>query len=242
MQHSLAGKLIIVTRASSGIGAATARALARLDCKVILAARSADKLQVLAEELGSAAVDVPTDMASGADITRMVETTVERFGRVDVLFANAGVYVPGDFAQGDVETWANIVDVNVTGVIRCLHAVLPHMIAQGSGDIVITSSIAGVTDLRNEPVYGASKHALETFVHTLRRQVAEAGVRVGSIAPRTVANELWGFTEASEIDKQVKQRAAIRSEDVTEAVIFMLSQPPHVTIRDMVILPQNQDI
>ena len=116
------------------------------------------------------------------------------------------------------------------------------MITQKFGDILITSSISGEIDLRDEPVYSASKHAIQTFVHTLRRQVAASGIRVGSIAPVIVANELWGYTDAAEIDKQVKMHAALRSEDVAEAVIFMLSQPPHVTIRDIVMLPQNQDI
>jgi len=242
MEHRLAGKVVIVTGASSGIGAATARALARLGCKVALAARSADKLRALAEELGESAIDVPTDVSSAEDVSRMVETTMAHFGRVDVLFANAALYSAGDFARCHTATWVNMIDVNVKGVIGCVDAVLPHMITQGTGDILVTSSIAGVIDMRDEPVYSASKHALQTFVHTLRRQVASSGIRVGSIAPGTVANELWGLTDAAEIDKRIAQRTAVRSEDIAEVVIFMLSQPPHVTIRDVVILPQNQDI
>ncbi|MCB0129995.1 MAG: SDR family oxidoreductase, partial [Caldilineaceae bacterium] len=93
-----------------------------------------------------------------------------------------------------------------------------------------------------EPVYSASKHAVQAFVHTVRRQVADAGVRVGSIAPGMVANELWGITTQDEIQRLVDQRTALRSEDVAEAILFMLAQPPHVTIRDLVMLPQNQDL
>lgn len=242
MEHPLAGKVAIITGASSGIGAATARTLAGLGCRVTLAARSADKLRALAQELGSHAIDVPTDLSIAADIANMVDRTVSHFGRVDILFANAGVYTPGQVADGDPNAWAKLIEVNVTGVFRCVHAVLPHMIAQHSGDILVTSSIAGVTELRDEPIYSASKYALQTFVHTLRRQVASKGIRVGAIAPGTVANELWGYTEAAEIDKQIMQRTAIRSEDVAQVVLFMLSQPAHITIRDVVILPQNQDI
>jgi ribitol 2-dehydrogenase len=242
MGHPLAGKVVIVTGASSGIGAATARSLARLGCKLTLAARSAEKLRTLAEELGPVALDVPTDVTVGSDVARMVAMTMERFGRVDGLFANAGIYMPGQVAEGDPDAWARLMDVNVNGVLRCVHAVLPYMMAQRSGDILITSSISGFIDIQWEPVYSASKHAIQGFVHTLRRQAAPYGIRVGAIAPGMVANELWGITEAPEIEKRVTERSSLRSEDVAEAVVFMLSRPPHVTIRDLVVLPQNQDL
>lgn len=242
MGHPLKGKVVIITGASSGIGAATARALARLDCKLVLAARSADRLQALAAELGENALAAPTDLTLGSDVTRLVERTLERFGRVDVLFANAGIYIPGPVAEGDPDAWAQLMEVNVTGVMRCVHAVLPQMLAQRSGDILVTSSISGFVDIAWEPVYSASKHAVQSFVHTLRRQTAPSGIRVGSIAPGMVANELWGFTTAEEIEQQIEKHAALRSEDVAEAVVFMLTQPPHVTIRDLVMLPQNQDL
>ncbi len=242
MTHPLSGKVVIITGASSGIGAATARALDRCGCKLTLAARSADKLAALAGELGGDALVVVADMTVGGDVVRMAEETVARFGRVDVLFANAGVYIPGQVAEGDPDAWANLMDVNIDGVLRGVHAVLPYMLAQKSGDILVTSSISGHVDIVWEPVYSASKHAIQGFVHTLRRQVAPAGIRVGSIAPGMVANELWGYTDAAAIDAMVAKRASIRSEDVAEAVLFMLAQPPHVTIRDLVMLPQNQDI
>jgi ribitol 2-dehydrogenase len=116
------------------------------------------------------------------------------------------------------------------------------MMAQRSGDILITSSISGFVDIHWEPIYSASKHAIQGFVHTLRRQVASSGIRVGAIAPGRVANELWGITEAAEIEQHVREHTSLRSEDVAEAVVFMLSRPPHITIRDLVMVPQNQDI
>jgi len=242
MAHPLTGKVVIITGASSGIGAAMARALAKLGCKLTLAARSADKLNTLAAELGADALAVPTDLSVKDDITRMVAQTVERFGRVDVLFANAGVYIPGQITEGNPDEWTNLFTVNVDAVLRGIHAVLPHMTAQHSGDILITSSISGFIDIHWEPVYSASKHAIQGLVHTLRRQLAPHNIRVGSIAPGIVANELWGITDPAEIEARVQQHAALRSEDVAEAAIFMLSQPPHVTIRDLVMLPQNQDL
>jgi len=120
--------------------------------------------------------------------------------------------------------------------------VLPAMMAQRSGDILVTSSISGHIDIHWEPIYSASKHAVQAFVHTLRRQVAPYNIRVGAIAPGMVANELWGITEPADIERRIAEHASLRSEDVAGAVVFMLSQPPHVTIRDLVMLPQNQDL
>ncbi|MCB9150981.1 MAG: SDR family oxidoreductase [Caldilineaceae bacterium] len=242
MGHPLTNKVVIITGASSGIGAATARALAALGCKLVLAARSVDKLDALAVELGEHALAIPADVTKSSDIVHLVERTVQHFGRVDVLFANAGIYIPGQVTEGDPDEWANLMDVNVDGVLRCVHAVLPHMIRQKSGDILVTSSISGFIDIHWEPIYSASKHAIQGFVHTLRRQVAEHNIRVGALAPGMVANELWGFTTQAEIDAKVAAHASLRSEDVANAAIFMLSQPSHVTIRDLVMLPQNQDL
>ena len=240
--NPLQDKVIIITGASSGIGAATARRLAHFGCKLSLASRSADRLEALAAEIGANALAVPTDVTASDDVARLVEKTVAHFGRIDVLFANAGIYMPGQVAEGNPDDWANLMNVNVDGVFRTVHAVLPHMMAQQSGDILITSSISGFIDIHWEPIYSASKHAIQGFVHTLRRQVMGDGIRVGAIAPGRVANELWGFTEQADIDQQVAERASIRSEDVAEAVAFMLAQPAHVTIRDLVMLPQNQDL
>lgn len=242
MTSVLKDKVVIITGASSGIGAATARRLAAEGCKVALAARSEDRLSALADELEASAIAVPTDITRGGDIRELVSTTIAHFGRVDVMFANAGVYIPGAVVDGDPDAWENLMRVNVDGVLRCAHAVLPTMIEQGSGDILVTSSISGYIDIQWEPIYSASKHAIQGFVHTLRRQVAAQGIRVGAIAPGMVANELWGMTTEEQIEKQVADHASLRSEDVANAVVFMLSQPPHVTIRDLVMLPQNQDL
>jgi ribitol 2-dehydrogenase len=242
MDGSLAGKIVIITGASTGIGAATAKALALSECNVVLASRSVDKLQNLVEEIGSQAISVPTDVTNRTDVDRLVTTTLHRFGRIDALLANAGIYIPGNVSDGEPDEWANLIDVNINGVFRCAHAVLPHMRTQKSGDILVTSSISGFVDIPWEPIYSASKHAIQSFVHTLRRQLAPDGIRVGSIAPGMVANELWGITEESDIARRVAELTSLRSEDVARAILFMLSQPQNVTIRDLVILPQNQDL
>ena len=242
MDHVLAGKVIIITGASSGIGAATARALAPLGCKLALAARSADKLEALAQELDTETLVIPSDITDGQQVVAMVDKTLDRFGRLDVLFANAGIYIPGEAADGNPDDWAHLMDVNIDGVLRSVHAALGPMMEQGSGDILVTSSISGFIDIHWEPVYSASKHAIQAFVHTLRRQVAPHGVRVGAIAPGRVVNALWGFTEQADIDAEIAKQEGLRSEDVADAVVFMLSQPPHVNIRDLVMLPLKQEL
>ncbi len=239
MSHSLSGKVVIITGASSGIGEASARLLAEHGCKLTLAARSVDKMEKLAGALSTETLVVRADMTEPTDIERMVESALERFGRIDVMLANAGVYVPGQFAEGDIDSYSMMLRLNVDGVFRCAHAVIPVMAAQGGGDIVVTSSISGHMDIVGEPVYSASKNAVQTFVHTLRRQVAEAGIRVMSLAPGPVANPMQWLYEPEEQKRAVEVTGShLASEDCADAILFMLTRPPHVTIRDMVILPQ----
>lgn len=239
---SVAGKVMIVTGASSGIGRSVARRFADEGAKLVLVARSADKLDALAKELGGDTLAVPTDLTDGAAIDAMMAATRQRFGEVDILFANAGSYIAGDVVDGDPDAWDRLIGVNVNGVFRCVHAVLPGMIARRSGDIVVTSSVSGHQAIQWEPVYSATKHAVQSFVHGVRRQIAPHNVRIGSLAPGMVLNELWGVTDPAEIDRRVAAHGGLRSEDVAEALLFMVTRPPHVTIRDLVMLPQNQDI
>ena len=241
MTETLKDKVVIITGASSGIGEACARLLAQQGCKLTLAARSVEKMQILADELDSECLVVGADMTSPSDIEGMVDATLARFGRIDILFANAGIYVPGEFGDGDIEALTRMLAINVDAVLRCAHRVIPQMQAQASGDIVVTSSISGFIDVHWEPIYSASKHAVQTFAHTLRRQLAGAGIRVMSLAPGQVANALWGFQDAEDIARvSAGERTHLTSEDCAEALLYMLSQPRHVTIRDLVILPQNQ--
>jgi ribitol 2-dehydrogenase len=240
-KQSLSGKTVLVTGASSGIGRATARAFAREGMRVALSARSQDKLQALAVELGGEAVVIAADLTVPDEVDRLIEESISRLGGIDVLFANAGAYIAGEVAQGSPDDWDRLLMLNVNSVFRAVRAVLPHMQARRSGDILVTSSIAGHQALHAEPVYSASKHAVTAFVHGLRRQVLPHNIRVGSLAPGTVLNELWGFHDPDEIDKHVAARSGLRSEDVADAAVFMLTRPANVTIRDLVILPQGQD-
>jgi ribitol 2-dehydrogenase len=242
IMQSLSGKTVLVTGASSGIGRATAKAFAREGMRVALSARSVDKLQALATELGGDAVVVPADLTVPAEVDGMIADGIRQLGVIDVLFANAGIYIPGQVVEGDPDAWDRMLMLNVNSVFRAIRAVLPHMQARNSGDILVTSSISAHQELHFEPVYSASKHAVNTFVHSLRRQVLPHNIRVGSLAPGTVLNELWGYHDPAEIDRQVAARAGLRSEDVADAAVFMLTRPANVTIRDLVLLPQAQDI
>ena len=239
MSQLLAGKVAIITGASSGIGEATARTLARQGCKLSLAARSYEKLEALAAELPVESLALRADMTQPADITDMVERTLERFGRVDIMLANAGIWIRGQFADGDLDDFSALLKINVDAVLCCAHAVIPGMKARGSGDIIVTSSVSGHHDLHGEPVYSASKNAAQTIVHTLRRQLAPAGIRVMSLAPGPVANPMQGLRDPEDIRRATEvDRDYLSSDDCAEAILFMLTRPPHVTIRDLVMLPQ----
>ena len=243
MGESLSGKVALVTGASSGIGRALAKMLVREGATVVLAARSAERLEALAAELGKdRASFIAADLAKAGDTDRMIAETLERHGRIDILLANAGIYVPGDIIENDPADWDQMISLNVSSVFRSVRGALLGMSERGEGDIIVTSSISGHQALQWEPVYSATKHAVQSFVHGVRRQAAPFGVRVGEISPGVVLNELWGYNDQASIDAKVATREGIRSQDVADAVHFMLTRPPNVTIRDLVILPQNQDI
>ena len=240
--QSLRGKGVLVTGASSGIGRACAKAFAQEGMRLAISARSVDKLDALARELGGDVVVIPADLAIPADVDRMVETAIKGLGRLEVLFANAGVYLAGSAVDGDPNEWEKLLGINVSSVFRAINRVLPHMREIGGGDILVTSSISAHLTIPFEPVYSASKHAVNAFLYGLRRQVIADNIRVGALAPGTVLNELWGYTDAEAIDRKVASREGLRSEDIAEAAIFMLSRPPHVAIRDMVVFPQALDL
>jgi ribitol 2-dehydrogenase len=241
MRQDLNGKVALVTGASSGIGRALAKALAAEGARLALVGRSAERLAAVSDQIGGA-LALPTDLTEPGEVARVVAETVERLGPIDILLPNAGLYIPGDVADGNPDAWDELLAINVNSVFRLVRAVLPTMIERKSGHIIVTSSISGHQAIHWEPVYSASKHAIQSFVHGLRRQVAPHNIRVGAVAPGIVLNELWGYTDPAAIDAKVESREGLRSEDVADAVLYMLTRPANVTIRDMVILPQNQDI
>jgi ribitol 2-dehydrogenase len=210
--------------------------------RLAISARSADKLNALAAELGPSTVVIVADQTQPGDVDRMVAEAIAGLGHLDIFFANAGIYIAGDAAGQDPDGWDRLLTININAVFRGVRAALPLMQKRKSGDIIVTSSIAGHVVHPVEPIYAASKHAINAFVYGLRRQLIPDNIRVGAIAPGTVLNELWGITDEAEIARQVADRTGLRSEDVADAVVFMLTRPPHVTIRDIVIMPQALDL
>ena len=150
--------------------------------------------------------------------------------------------MPGEFADADLLAVRDLINVNVFGAFAIVRAALPHMIAAGTGDVIMTSSVSGHQSIHWEPVYSASKHAVQAFTHGVRRQLVGSGVRVGEVAPGVVLNELWGITESAATESGVDNASGITSEDVADAVLYMLTRPRHVNIRDLVILPTSQEI
>ena len=242
MSRSLQGQVAVVTGASSGIGLAIAQALAAEGALLVLGARSQAKLDEAVAGLGESATAVRTDVTDSAAVETLIAAAVERHGRIDILIANAGVYTGGDFATGELAEQLALIDTNVGGVLRSVHAALGHMLPAGSGDIVITSSVSGHQAIYWEPVYSASKHAVQALTHGVRRQLVGRGVRIGSVAPGVVLNDLWQVTDADAVADGVAGGTGLRSEDVADAVMFMLTRPRHVGIRDLVMLPVNQEI
>jgi ribitol 2-dehydrogenase len=236
------GRVAVVTGASSGIGLAVARALQRDGTHVVLVARSADRLLRAAEQLPGPVTVVPADVTDPGAADRVVARALDDHGRLDVLVANAGVYVQGDVWETDPEEMASLISTNVTGVLRFVRAALPAMLAAGTGDVVVTSSVSGHQAIPWEPVYSASKHALQSFVHGTRQQLVGRGVRLMSVAPGVVLNDLWQVSDEDVVEAGVAAGTGMRSDDVAEAVLFMLSRPRHVTVRDLVLLPTNQPI
>lgn len=232
----------LVTGGSSGIGLAVARRLSAEGAHVVLVARSVDKLRAAADGLDGPATPWPADVTDPTVATTVVESTLERHGHLDVLVANAGVYVAGDVWKNDPADIDRLVATNVTGVMRFVRAALPGMIERGRGDVVFTSSVSGHQAIPWEPVYSASKHALQAFVHGVRQQLLGTGVRIMSVAPGVVLNDLWSVTDDSEAAAGVAAGMGMLSDDVADAVQFKLSRPAHVTVRDLVLLPTNQPV
>ncbi|MDG4906819.1 MULTISPECIES: SDR family oxidoreductase [unclassified Mesorhizobium] len=242
MSESLSGKVAAITGAASGIGLECARTMLAAGAKVFLVDRAEDRLQELVAELGDNAYAVVTDLLDPASVNRMMPEILERAGQLDIFHANAGAYVGGEVASGDPDQWDRMLNLNVNAVFRTVHAVLPHMIEKQSGDIIVTSSVAGFVPVVWEPIYTASKFAVQAFVHTVRRQVLKHGIRVGAVAPGPVVTALLSDWPKAKMEEALAAGSLMEAKEVADAVLFMLTRPRNITIRDLVILPQSVDI
>ncbi|MCA1849171.1 MAG: SDR family oxidoreductase [Actinobacteria bacterium] len=239
---TLAGKTAVVTGASSGIGEATAQALSREGCNVVLAARREDRLNALAAELGEGALAAPTDVTDPAACAALVARTVERFGSLEILVNNAGLGLYGSVAEGDPEDWRKMFDVNVLGVLYATRAAVRQMLRQGAGDVVFVSSLAGRRVPRADgTVYAATKHAVNAVAEGLRMDVHEKGIRVINVEPGLVRTEFpeSSYPNAEEYYAE-KEYSPLEAEDVAAAVVYALNQPPRVSVNEILVRPTEQ--
>lgn len=242
MTGRMTGKVAAITGAASGIGLECARALLAEGARVVLIDRAEDRLQTLCAELGPSALPLVVDLLDGAQVSGMLPRILALTGHLDVFHANAGAYIGGPVQEGDPDSWDRMLNLNINAAFRSIHAVLPHMIERQTGDIVLTSSIAGVVPVVWEPIYTASKFAIQAFAHTIRRQLAPHGIRVGAVLPGPVVTALLDDWPKAKMEEALANGSLMQPVEVAEAVVFMLTRRKGVVVRDLVILPNTVDL
>ncbi|MFI1864736.1 SDR family oxidoreductase [Streptomyces jumonjinensis] len=246
MPSALQGKVALITGASSGIGEATARALAAEGAAVAIAARRVDRLRALGEELTAAGAKVHVlelDVADQQAVDEAVRSTVEALGGLDILVNNAGVMLLGPVEDADTSDWHRMIETNLLGLMYMTRAALPHLL-RSRGTVVQMSSIAGRVVVRNAAVYQATKFGVNAFSETLRQEVTERGVRVVVIEPGTTDTELRGHithapTKAA-YEERISKMRKLQSADIAEAVRYAVTAPPHATVHEIFIRPTDQ--
>ena len=247
----LKGTVALVTGASSGIGAATAAALAAQGAGVALAARRRERLDALAaglREQGATALVPESDITDEQQAVEAVERTVAELGRLDTLISNAGVMLLGPAVGAPLSEWQRMVDLNVLGLLYCAHAALPHLLraAQDSprqvADLVNISSVAGRVARNGSGVYNLTKHGVGAFSESLRQEVAKRYVRVSLVEPGATATELAGHNRPEVLDSMRNQFGQrMDAEDIADAITYIVTRPRHVAVNEMLIRPTEQE-
>ena len=242
MTTSLAGQVAVITGAASGIGLASAQALVAAGARVVMVDRDAAALKAACAPHGAAMLPLVIDLLDAKACATLVPAALALAGRIDILHANAGLYIGGDLVDAQTDAIDRMLNLNVNVVMKNVHDVLPHMIERGSGDIVVTSSLAAHFPTPWEPVYASSKWAINCFVQTVRRQVFRHGIRVGSISPGPVVTALIADWPADKLAEARASGSLLEPGEVAEVVTFMLTRPRGMTIRDVVMMPTNFDL
>jgi NADP-dependent 3-hydroxy acid dehydrogenase YdfG len=251
MTQRLEGTVALVTGASSGIGEATASALAQEGARVALVARRKDRLEALAERIGTDdALVIEADVTDLSQAQGAVATAVEQLGRLDILVNNAGVMLLGPIVDAPVEEWQRMVNLNVLGLLYCTHAALPHLLSSAEAeprsvaDVVNVSSVAGRVARLNSGVYNATKHGVGAFSESLRQEVTARHVRVTLIEPGATATEL-AFQNRPEILEGMAQTFGgieiMHAEDIAEAIRYAVTQPRRVAVNEILVRPTEQE-
>jgi len=248
MAGKLEGKAAVVTGASSGIGEATALALAAEGASVAVSARRAERLEDLVGRIngsGGKAVAIPADVSDEAQARELVERANAELGRVDILVNNAGVMLPAPFETADPEEWRRQMEVNVLGMMYATKAALPLIKARGGGNVVNVSSTAGRETRLFFAAYDASKYAVVGLSDALRREVHKDGVRVTVIEPGAVGTELVANIGDEQVRRAAEQYVgsltAMEPEDVAEAIVFAVTRHPRVQVNEILIRPTEEE-
>jgi NADP-dependent 3-hydroxy acid dehydrogenase YdfG len=247
MNENIAGKVVVITGASSGLGEAAARLLAAQGAVIVLGARRADRLSALAKEIteaGGKAQAVTTDVAGRAQVKALVDAAVKAHGRVDVMLNNAGLMPQSPLERLRVEDWDRMIDVHIKGVLYGIAAALPYMIAQKAGHIINVSSVAGHKVGPGSTVYAATKHAVRALSEGLRQEVKPHNIRTTVISPGAVATELPDSVTDRDAAARIQQfyaQVAIPASSFARAVAFAIGQPEDVDINEILFRPTRQD-
>ncbi len=244
---ALDGRVALVTGASSGIGEATARALAAAGAAVAIGARRADRLKELAtgiEGAGGTVLTLDLDVTDEESTAQAVRRTVDELGRLDIVVNAAGLMLLGPIVDADTEDWRRMISTNVLGLMYLTHEAIPHLVAQGSGDVVNISSVAGRTAKAGSGVYNASKWAVNAFSESLRQEVTAKGVRITLIEPGAVDTEL-NDQITDESARTTSQHAydamrTLHATDIANAILYVVTQPDHVAINEILVRPTDQ--
>ena len=238
-------KVILITGASSGLGRETARVLAQNGARVVLSARRADRLRELAGEIGENAAWIASDVTRLEDMRALAALAQERFGRVDVLFANAGVMPGSGMTELKVSDWMSMVDINIKGVLNAMAAVLPVFTAQKRGHIVVTSSMAGTKSVPGNAVYCGTKHFVRAMLDSFRMESIQEGthIRTTTIYPGAIKTELLNTIAPSETKTMVEEfykNVGLEPSVIANAVLYAVSQPDNVDVSDLCVRPSRE--
>jgi len=246
--EGIAGKVVVITGASSGLGEATARHLSALGATVVLGARRTDRIDALAAEIvkaGGKAIAVATDVTDAAQVQRLVDAAVERFGRVDVMLNNAGLMPHSPLERRKIADWDRTIDVNIKGVLYGIAAALPHMQRQNGGHFINVSSVAGHKVRPAGAVYSATKTAVRVISEGLRQEVKAWNIRTTIISPGSLATELPQSITEPDIAKNIGdfyEEYALPADSFARVVAFAMSQPEDVDINEILFRPTRQEL
>ena len=247
MGNNIAGKIVVITGASSGLGEATARHLSEQGAVVVLGARRIDRINALAKELAGSegkATAMQTDVTQCEQVKNLVDVAVEKYGRIDVMINNAGLMPHSPLDRLKIDDWDRMIDVNIKGVLYGIAAALPYMQQQKSGHIINVSSVAGHKVRPASAVYAATKHAVLALSEGLRQEVKPYKIRTTVISPGAIATELPNSVTEPDIADNVRKiyEIAIPADSFARAVAFAMSQPDDIDVNEILFRPTRQEI